>query len=349
MLSGPRWAGSSSSASAAARRPAIGYNLAVIAAAHEDLARSGLVSPVDLAGPDARLWLDCDLASLAENRLGDRTDPRALDAARRADWKKRATSEREMSLRGRSEYERCYWLLEGDERVGTLAVATSTMGGACARISSFYVFPTHRGRGVGRRALERLEEVLARNRLGLRLETNWSWQRTVRFYLRAGMWVYMWKRELAFIWDAKTPRPQFEIGEHEASLSVPRGDGHVVLSRARRRGDALELDEPAPPLERDKRLGQAYWHATSTFSLALALAGWPLVRSQEQWKNSYYADAGPPEALAYKIGIWEAWDRDHGWIVETPRIPGIPYPTWGELEARWDAENAAFEATLKKG
>jgi len=67
--------------------------------------------------------------------------------------------------------------------------------------------------------------------------------------------------------------------------------------------------------------------------------GWPLVRSAEQWKESYYADSGPPEALAYKITIWEAYARSKGWIVETPRIAGLAYPTWDEFEARWAKED----------
>jgi hypothetical protein len=199
---------------------------------------------------------------------------------------------------------------------------------------------------VGRRALDRLHRTLAGRRLGLKLDTNWTWQRTVRFYVRAGMWVYMWKRDLTFVSDAETPLPRIEIGEREASLSVARPKGEVVLARARRHGDVLELDQPARKLERDRGIGEAYWLSTSTLSLSLALAGWPLVRSAEEWQRSCYADAGPPEALARKIGIWEAWDRHHGWRVETPRIPGIAYPTWVELEAKWEAERAHFEAEL---
>lgn len=316
-------------------------------ALHEDLVRVGLVSPVDLGGADERLWLDCDLASLAENRIGDRTDPHDLDEARRAEWTARVTTERAWSLARRSEYERCYWLIEAAERVGTIAV--STLNGGSIRIASLYVFPAYRGRGVGRRALDRLREALGRRRLSLRLETNWSWQRTVRFYLQAGMWLYMWKRDLAFSWDPRTPRPRIVVGEQEASLSVPHGDDHVVLARARRHGEALVLDEPARERERDRGLGEAYWRATSTLALALALEGWPLIRSPEEWGRAYFADAGAPEALAYKISLWEAWDRHHGWRVETPRIPGLAYPTWAELEVRWEAERAAFRAEIKKG
>ncbi len=46
---------------------------------HEDLLRAGLCAPVEIGGAEERLWLDCDLASLAEGRLGDPTDPRQID------------------------------------------------------------------------------------------------------------------------------------------------------------------------------------------------------------------------------------------------------------------------------
>ncbi|APR87672.1 hypothetical protein A7982_13021 [Minicystis rosea] len=322
----------------------------MIAAAHEAMVREGLVTPVEIGGADERLFLDCDLASLAEHRLDDHTDPRRIDKALRATWAARATTERAWSLRKRSEYERCYWLLEDGDRVGTIAVSSATsLGLGFARIASFYVFPTHRGRGVGRRALDRMKDVIARYDLGIRLETSWAWQRTVRFYLRAGLWVYMWKRDLSLFWDAETPAPRIAVGDREATLSVTRGDAEIVLCRARRHGDALILDEPARGLDRDASLGVAHWHASSTLALALAMAGFPLIRSQAAWEDSYHADAGPPEALAYKITVWEAWDRDHGWRVETPRIPGLSYPTWGELKARWDRENAALEAKTKRG
>ena len=314
------------------------------------MVREGLVTPVEIGGPDERLWLACDLASLAEHRLGDHTDPRNIDKARRADWAARATTERPWSLRKRSEYEHCYWLLEDGDRVGTITVSSSPLlSTGFVRIASFYVFPTHRGRGVGRRALDRLKEVLARHDLGLRLETSWAWQRTVRFYLRAGLWVYMWKRELSLFWSAETPAPRIVVGDREATLSVPRGDAEIVLVRARRRGDTLLLDEPARGLDRDASMGAAPRHASSTLSLALAMEGWPLIRSEASWEESRHADAGPPEALAYKITVWEAWDREHGWRVETPRIPGLAYPTWSELKAGWDRENAILEATMKRG
>lgn len=318
----------------------------MIEAVHEDLVRTGALAPVRLGSAEERSWLDWDLASLAENRLGDPTDPRDLDEPRRADWQARATQERPWSLGARNEYERCYWIVEDGEHVGTIALATSSLGNKSLRVSSFYVLPTYRGAGVGTRAFSRVQDVLARQDLGLRLETSWCWQRAVRFYLARGMWVYMWKRDLTFCWDASTPAAQLDIDDATASLSVPLDEGNVVLARAHRRGDALDLEEPNRDLAKNHAIGEAYWHAASTLSLALALHGWPLVRSQEDWKHSYYADAGPPEALAYKITIWEASALARGWAVHTPRIPGLHYPSWAELEARWEAENKEFEAKL---
>ena len=52
---------------------------------HDDLVRSGALSPVALGGAEERAWLDCDLASLAENWLGETLDPRTLDEAHHAD------------------------------------------------------------------------------------------------------------------------------------------------------------------------------------------------------------------------------------------------------------------------
>lgn len=315
--------------------------------AHEELVRAGLLAPVALGGPAERSWLDCDLASLAENRLGDATDPRTLDAARRADWRARATDDPPVLPSARS-FENCYWMLEGGEPAGSIALATSTLGGRLLHLSSLYVFPTYRGRGVASRILRRLQQALAPHDLGLRLETSWCWQRAVRFYVGLGMWVHMWKRDLTFRWDPLTPTPRIQVDPDRATLSVAVGDRDVVLAHAHRRDHALRLDETAEAraLSDDPQMGEAYWLAWSTLSLALALSGWPLVRSEEAWKRDRHADAGAPESLAYQITIWEAWNRKHGWIVDTPRIAGLEYPSWDDFEARWERERQDMDLPL---
>jgi hypothetical protein len=58
----------------------------------------------------------------------------------------------------------------------------------------------------------------------------------------------------------------------------------------------------------------------------LAVRGWPLIRSEEAWAQRHnWSDSGEPEGLAYKIEIFEAIDRRHGFTVRTPRIPGSRY------------------------
>lgn len=310
---------------------------------HDAFLAGGLVEPVARDGVADRTWLDCELGSLAENRLDDHADPLDIDPARRDRWRTLATEGWRDSLDARGDHEAPYWLLEDGRRVGTVALTTTAYGAADMRVSSFYVFRSHRGRGTGRRALDRLRELAAEQQIGIRLDTCWSWQRTVRFYLRAGMWVRMWKHDLTLRWDARCPTPLIDVGADEATLSVLRDGEPVVLARARRQGDVLLLDEPSRETLADKSLGSAPWDAVSTLSLAIALEGWPLVRSQEIWENVRHSDGGPPEALAHKIAIWEAWDRHHHWVVETPRIPGVEYPTWEEFNRRWDAEMAAIE------
>ena len=314
---------------------------------YDELIHSSVLAPVGHDDDEQRLFVDFELASLAEHRLGDNTDPRSIHKAGRADWLARAAQDDSVfPLPRKTEwYRKCFWLLDNGKRVGTIAL-TEPMGsiGAMARCSSFYLLPEFRGLGLGSRIMIHVLRSLCTHGFSLRLDTDWTWQRTVRFYRRLGFWVYHWKRNLDLIWTSKWPIPRIEVGSAEASLSVRRGDSEVTLVRAHRKGDRLELEQAPSEWEDDDEIGDAYFSAIPTLSLELAMHGWPLVRSAEQWKENYYADSGPPEALAYKITIWEAYARSKGWIVETPRIAGLEYPTWEEFEARWGKEDEEDEA-----
>jgi hypothetical protein len=79
-----------------------------------------------------------------------------------------------------------------------------------------------------------------------------------------------------------------------------------------------------------------YHHAPATFALNLALAGWPLIRSEELWERRLdWSDMGQPEGLALKIAIFEAIDRAEHYDVRTPRIPGLDY----RMAKRWVGED----------
>src|SRR5207253_3201480 len=114
----------------------------------------------------------------------------------------------------------------------------------------------------------------------------------VRFYLARGMWVASWKRTIVFCSDPGTPVPRIDVGD-SAKLSIEREDETIVLARAERIGDALCLAEPDSALDKDENLGNAAWNAEGTLSLAVALHGWPLVRSPQHWEKHYHADGGP--------------------------------------------------------
>jgi hypothetical protein len=290
-----------------------------VLAVHEELVEGGQLAPLELGGSDEMAWLDCELASFAEYRLGDGSDPRGLDSARRANWQARATTD-ELWPPSRRQLESCFWLLDAGRRVGTIALGTTTLGGPWVRVSSVYLFRPCRGRGLARRHLERVRDALGRPELGLRLSSCWSWQPAVRLYLGMGMWLRTWKRDLEFRSRAGEPAPVIDVGVQAAELSIIREGRRVSLVAAQRVDDRLALDVRAPGDE------LAVTGAT-TLALALAVNGWPLVRSTEHWDRLRASDAGAPEGLAHRIELWEAWERDRGWLVDTPRIAGLGYPT----------------------
>jgi GNAT superfamily N-acetyltransferase len=301
-------------------------------ALHRALVAAGVVSPLALGGEEEASWADCDLASLAENRLGDTTDPRALTGPLRAQWLERAGGDRWCSPAKRR-IDACFWLLDGAKRVGTIALSRLLFGSTRLRLSSLYVLPTHRGRGAATRTLNRIRAVLGKRRHGVQLETCWTWQPAARFYLQRGLWLRMWKRDLDFYADPDAPSPIVQVSDQSASIAVEVESERIVLARAERAGEKLTFDVSAN--HADGRVSNLVCDASSTLSLALALRGWPLIRSHELWDDCHCSDAGPPEALASKVAIWEAWDRKRGFCVETPKIPGLEYPSWDEFQARW--------------
>ncbi|MGH7554123.1 MAG: hypothetical protein ACREMQ_13970 [Longimicrobiales bacterium] len=76
--------------------------------------------------------------------------------------------------------------------------------------------------------------------------------------------------------------------------------------------------------------------ARTTLALAITLARWPLIRSEHHWHQARTSDLLHPEALADRIQFWEALAGKYGWRVVTPRIPGLDYPSWTELEEDWE-------------
>jgi hypothetical protein len=309
-----------------------------------DLLDRDLLEPLRLGSTDERAWLDCELASYAENRLGDATSPSALTPERREHWSARAITEPLWLLDHRVHYEQLYWLRSRGQRVGTLALSAGLGHGRSIRASSLYVFPEHRRQGTAGTVLRELRDGLCRDGLVLHFDAYWTWQTAARMYLRMGAWVHMWKRELSLRLDGSVPAPIVDFDGDRATMHIELDGARMTLQRAQRHGNRLVLEDLPPSEHPDAEALR--WDAQSTFALALALRGWPLVRSQDDWDRSRHADAGPPEALAYRIIQWEAWTRAHEWAVDTPRIPGLHYPAWHELQAQWARERADFERRL---
>jgi hypothetical protein len=303
-----------------------------IEACCRQLAAEGTIEPLSTDEGETRGWNLYELASLFEGHLHEQLDVTRLTEDERLAHECRVTYDGRPLASPHGEYRLPFWLLdEGRRRVGTIAVGTMISGLDLLSISSLYVPPAERRRNVARRALEAvLGAAIANGAGGIRLDASWVWQPSVRFYARIGMWVWMWKHNLVFTWQRNLPPYRVEIGESEARFLVQQDDGpwRTVVT-ARHLGDRLGWEEPGD-LERTP--SEASHCIPGTFALHLALAGWPLIRSEENWEHRHYwSDAGQPEGLAYKIEIFEAVDRQR-FEVRTPRIPGIQYRDLDEID-----------------
>ena len=295
----------------------------------QQLVARGLVEPLSTDEDDTRDWNLCELASLIEGHFHVQLDVSGLSEMERLAYESRASFDGRPLGSPHRGYHRPFWLLDEGRRVGTIAIATMIYGFDLTSVSSLYVDPAFRKRNAGRRALEAVyRATLDSGGGGIRLDTSWSWQPSVRFYTRIGMWIWMWKHCLVFTWQPELPPYRVEIGEAEARFLIEQDGQWRLMVTARHLGDRLgwePKDFKNQPIEMSHCI-------PGTFALHLALAGWPLIRSEEAWEKRYHwSDAGQPEGLAYKIEVFEAVDRDRGFDVRTPRIPGLQYRGLDEI------------------
>jgi ribosomal protein S18 acetylase RimI-like enzyme len=293
------------------------------------LTAEGIIEPLSTDEEETARWNLWELASLVEGHLHVQLDVDRLSAEERLAQERRVTYDGGPLRSPHGGYSHPFWLLADGRRVGTIAVATIIYGVNLISVSSLYVEPAGRRRGIARRALEAvLRAAIANGAGGLRLDTDWTWQPSVRFYARIGMWVWMWKHDLVFTWQPKLPDYRVEVEPSQARFLIPQGEGWRTVVTARNLGERLgwETHElKSEPIELAHCI-------PGTFALHLALAGWPLIRSDENWERRYnWSDAGEPEGLAYKIEIFEAVSRQRGYEVRTPRIPGLQYRDLDEI------------------
>lgn len=288
-----------------------------------------VIEPLSTDEEDTKLWNLRELASLIEGHFHVQLDLTGLSEVERLAYERRASWDGGLLPSPHSEWRHPFWLLADGRRAGTLAVPTQISGRDLISVSSLYVDPAARRGNVARRALEAvLRAGLELGAGGIRLDTNWTWQPAVRFYARIGMWVRSWKHNLVFTWQSNLPPYRVEIGETEAHFQIDQDGGWIKKVTARNLGDRLGWE----PIDLEPGIGEPFYCIPGTFALHLALAGWPLIRSDETWEHRHnWSDAGHPEGLAYKIEIFEAIDRERGFDVRTPRIPGLEYRDLDEI------------------
>jgi GNAT superfamily N-acetyltransferase len=297
-------------------------------AAKADLVASGAVEPLVKAPGSVGRWMDCDLASLVENRFHLQIGPDGFTSESRREWHEKALRDHTVLTSPFAPGSRNtpYWIVDAGEQVGTVALDDGSWGGGWVGLSSLYVFPSHRRRGAAARCLRQIRASLEAHDLSLRLSTEWAWQPAVRFYLEVGLWVANWKESLIFAWPRDLPDYRLVVSEENARLETVGRAPEGVWLEASREGRRLIL-ERSPKAD-----SHVLFHAVMTLSVALAVRGWPLIRSAAEWKRRLdSADGGYPEGLAYKILLFEAADRKCGFDVRTPRIPALRYASDEEL------------------
>jgi GNAT superfamily N-acetyltransferase len=291
------------------------------------LVAQGVLEPLARDEKETRKWNLWELASLVEGHFHMQLDVTRLSEMERLAYERRASFEGNLLASPHRGYSHPFWLLDGldgGRRAGTFAIATMMYGLDLISISSLYVEPAARRRHLARGALEAAYRAALENGAGgIRLDASWTWQPSVRFYARIGMWVWMWKHNLVFTWQPELPPYRVEIDGSEARFFIQQDGSWRVMVTARNLGERLGWEEAAAVADLPIELSHSI---PGTFALHLALAGWPLVRSAENWeKRHHWSDAGEPEGLAYKIEIFEAVSRERGFDVRTPRIPGLQY------------------------
>lgn len=290
------------------------------------LVEGGVLAPLVDRDEDTQLWMDCDLCSFVENRLHHRLDPASMTMDDRSAWTHRALADEEhLSDPRRWGFAAAFWILDRGARVGTLALSTGMSSHLFLPVFSLYVFPADRATGLAYRALRAVDRAaVCAGFSGIRVATHWTWQTALRRYLfRYGMWAWSFKRSIDFVW-ANLPPHAITIDDRAARFAVEHGARSIELLTATRDGDVLIWNE-SPAMTSSELTDAVRFRARCTFGVALAVHGWPLLRRGDNLDDAAVYDAGGPDVLAYKIGMFEALERASGFDVRTPRIPGLPY------------------------
>jgi ribosomal protein S18 acetylase RimI-like enzyme len=286
----------------------------------------------------ARFWQTCELCIYVEYRLGKILEPSALKETEIQQLQQQALSHYEnLTDPCQKNYSTPYWVIYNDKIVGIIKLGLFPSHIKILHISSFYLLPEYRRQGIGHQLLNNLYEIaVAHDFVGLRVDTEWTYQTAVQFYLGIGLWVRGWKHNLTFGRYDYLSNYRFELQDNIANfwVNTPESEEYQLCYTASRKGNYLIFEEHSPVKALEKKEFMIAHQALCTFALCLAQKGFPLVCSEEEWENRFYSsDGGMPVGLAYKIEVWEAYAQKQGFlVVDTPKIPFLQYRKWDDIK-----------------
>jgi hypothetical protein len=284
--------------------------------------------PVSASFAENERWVDRELAAHVEAWHGELLDPAGFTDADRARCHARLAPHPPVAPVDPEAFYTRWWITAQGREAGVLATARFTSGDGLLPVFSLSIDPPHRRGGVAADAIA-LAELGARavGLSGVRMDVPWGWRDGIRYLLAQGFWARRWARHLTLQRGAFASRLALTLDGDAATLALRSGALREPLVRATRAGDRLGWERTATcrSLLGDPHRYEEAVDAEATLALHLALAGWPLVRTEAAWQRSgAVLNAATPESLLRRIVAWEAALEARGVALEGPRVPRPP-------------------------
>ncbi len=291
---------------------------------------------------DLQRMADYDLSSLVSYRYGLDIEPDAFraDPKLRKHWLDAALDEGEYFGHYFGFGKRPYWIVHEGERIGTTGyLVRANSCETTLEFSSVYVRPGYRRQGWASRTLRHIKNVAFEAGVDrVYLHCDWGDQSALRFYLQRGFWVQSWKRDVRLYISKGKPRLRVVAEGRQATFFVEDRVVAVADNRGHRLGWQL-----AETVDDELR-----WDVEATAAVYLALIGWPIIRSDQEWQSQIrngITDCGDFENLAQRIRRFERHLRSQDWKAPAPN------PSFATLPRLVESQQLAdrFEMTLSDG
>ncbi len=269
------------------------------------ISECGFLEPIRPEAHERALWADFDLAILVEHRCFHEADPLQWDDTTRRYWLRRCLLPTESQIHPNAWKEFLqFWIVQGSERIGIVAVRRPQWLTSRLFIGSVYVRPAFRGQQIGELLLDWLEQVAIKQGLaGIQLETDWLWRPAVTYYMQHQFWLHHWKHALVLVREPALPSYRFLLHDSLAMFQLSHTRPQAVLYAERTQRQIRWEESPFLRLPEQERLRTL---AMNTFSLHLALESWPLERGLlAPHSATRSSETLHPEGLATHIRWWE--------------------------------------------